>query len=426
MSKIEKKISDALKELYSSPLFNLSLSSKELFHSNFISWLAGEEKYQAILGKIFFNAVKEDGDNADDKYVIQPFSIKREEKHIDIILNLVSIDKSKPTIKLIIENKVKSLPYLEQLEEYMNKYKEKDVRFLLLTLSVPKHLLKNKDSKIIPIENLRRNWHLLEYRQFAKELKENIDLKDAEVNDGDIYKKHLLSDYVTFVNSLSTIEEETEIKPSEKLADWYSVNYDSEKIFKYLLGRNESDLSDITMVNVLRFLRLHDFYVKKKCENAINRILDKIEYNNTDIQGNSSIVNGTNGEFRLYYYLGRTTISIEVSRYYYRKLVHVKNLDKDKKAYKEEFDPKEQVFKFFKEKGWFNFEHVITKDNSYKPRAKKGEEAMLSFEDSKYLQCKLSEDTSLDAIIEYFKVDFERMLSLKADIEQEFEKLSLR
>ena len=48
---------EALKKLKNSTLFNLSLGSKELFHSNFLGWLA--ENYSLEVGSIFSKFINE-------------------------------------------------------------------------------------------------------------------------------------------------------------------------------------------------------------------------------------------------------------------------------------------------------------------------------------------------------------------------------
>lgn len=87
-------------ELKSSPIFNLSLSSKELFHSNFIAWIC--DNYPNEFGNILINKFNLD---VECKEII---STKREAKNLDLIIEFKSI-------KLIIENKVKSVPNKDQL-----------------------------------------------------------------------------------------------------------------------------------------------------------------------------------------------------------------------------------------------------------------------------------------------------------------------
>ena len=107
-------LDNALKSLNMSPLFNLSLTSKELFHSNFLAWLGTQFPNQFSLMM---------SDLLDIKDYILYESIKREYKHSDICFKM----KNGSDIKsVIIENKVKSIPYKEQLEQYSEKCSNDD------------------------------------------------------------------------------------------------------------------------------------------------------------------------------------------------------------------------------------------------------------------------------------------------------------
>lgn len=90
-------------ELKNSPLFVMSLSSKELFHSNFWAWLF--ERNQAYI-QIFFPHAQ---DGKPD--------VVREEKNRDI-----SIHSNNKVY--VIENKLKSMPRSEQLEGYQKELGE--------------------------------------------------------------------------------------------------------------------------------------------------------------------------------------------------------------------------------------------------------------------------------------------------------------
>lgn len=97
-----------IKFLKDSLIFQMSLGSKELFHSNVWAWLM-EQDHNFI--KVFFKDIDL------DKYDI--VGIDREKYHRDLIiwLNKKGSNKEK-TDYLIIENKIKSLPREEQLEDY--------------------------------------------------------------------------------------------------------------------------------------------------------------------------------------------------------------------------------------------------------------------------------------------------------------------
>ena len=153
-----KTIKQITESLESSPMFNLSLSSKELFHSNFIAWLITE--YPNEMWKIFSKYTKLES----EKYRINLSTIDREQKHIDIIFNVEEIGNESNFIEIIIENKVKSLPYLEQLKEYSDRFP--NGCHILLSLSIPEHLITGEGK----VYDGSKNWSLLTYADLAKEL----------------------------------------------------------------------------------------------------------------------------------------------------------------------------------------------------------------------------------------------------------------
>ena len=58
---IKTEIMDTFVEkLKNNPIFHLSLSSKELFHSNFLAWLAEDKNTQALFKKILSTWLGED------------------------------------------------------------------------------------------------------------------------------------------------------------------------------------------------------------------------------------------------------------------------------------------------------------------------------------------------------------------------------
>ena len=111
-------ISSIIEKLRLSPLFNLSLASKELFHSNFLAWLC--EKYPDRVGKVFALFVNK----APDKF--DRVKVYRESHHIDLTLRYENDER------LLIENKVKSLPSKEQLQEISDGVKERDRFFVII------------------------------------------------------------------------------------------------------------------------------------------------------------------------------------------------------------------------------------------------------------------------------------------------------
>lgn len=101
--------------LKSSPMYQMSLGSRELFHSNFLAWLFEQHP----------NAISILGLSAPSG-----LTVHREQKHIDL-----TIRHNTRTIA-VIENKVKDVPNLSQLLSYSCKTKDAE-NHILLTMVEP-------------------------------------------------------------------------------------------------------------------------------------------------------------------------------------------------------------------------------------------------------------------------------------------------
>lgn len=94
--------------LKDSPLFNLSLSSKELFHSNFLYWIwkISPSAFQQVMNSF----------GANTNQWPPNYEVRREYENFDLCV----LD-AENNILLVLENKVKSIPYKKQLDEYEKK-----------------------------------------------------------------------------------------------------------------------------------------------------------------------------------------------------------------------------------------------------------------------------------------------------------------
>ncbi len=122
---------DAIKDnLNASPMYNLSLSSKELFHSNFLAWLGNNKETRQFFVAVIKELTKIELDFNGD------WKVEREDKNFDLCI------KKDNDYILVIENKVKSIPskaqldrYVGKIEDYYKKQNEYPTKFLLLTLA---------------------------------------------------------------------------------------------------------------------------------------------------------------------------------------------------------------------------------------------------------------------------------------------------
>lgn len=106
------------------PVTHLGLADKELFHSNFLAWLA--ETHPRAATAVFCAYLAPDANRSE-------VSVEREWRHVDLVMRLG------PFRPLVIENKTFSPPDREQLDRYgVNAAVIKlQAQFVLLSLSRP-------------------------------------------------------------------------------------------------------------------------------------------------------------------------------------------------------------------------------------------------------------------------------------------------
>jgi hypothetical protein len=120
-----------VESLGQSPLFQLSLASKELFHSNFLAWLC--QTYPACAGRMFAAFLSHTPPTCEG------LKVHREWHNTDVWLEYPDDGL------LVIENKVKSLPIKQQLQELTRKPRNRArASFLLLSLTRPAFLPLNE------------------------------------------------------------------------------------------------------------------------------------------------------------------------------------------------------------------------------------------------------------------------------------------
>lgn len=163
--------------LRQSPLFQLSLASRELFHSNFLAWLFGQRP--DWVGRILGTAPEH------RDWVLGDKGIRREERNLDLVIHLANGST------LIVENKVKSVPYAEQLKRY-----EDEVRKLEGIYPNPRYLLLTLSPGDAPAGSA---WPVLSYGEVAERLAQAAASLDVG------YLRHLVEDYAGFIRTLSAL-----------------------------------------------------------------------------------------------------------------------------------------------------------------------------------------------------------------------------
>lgn len=221
-------IKNCVESLKKSPLYNLSMANKELFHSNFLAWFGNQYKneFKVLMNKLLGTEVLKDNN----------FSIEREYKHFDICVKVNGNEI------ILIENKVKSVPTREQLEGYMNEVKNKECKFILLTMTQELQDLSNAEG-----------WTVISYRKLSENMPDRLN---------DCYHSSLLEDYRDYVNNLQNI---IEIYDKEE-------NYNSKP--------EDNRLKDELGIHDICGKRKAQTLYKKLCEACINKNIVNLSDNN--------------------------------------------------------------------------------------------------------------------------------------------------
>lgn len=174
--------------LQSSPLFHLSLTSKELFHSNFLYWL----------GVTYRDLFKETFSNLGCRTAAWPegWTVEREYKAAkSISLDLcVKGPGKRGKIYLILENKVKSIPNQQQLNRYVAiRNVAPTCDFILLSLATD---FPDKDQIDV---NSGGKWIVWNYGDLAAALDKALTSCGGNVRP---FHKAILEDYIQMVRGL--------------------------------------------------------------------------------------------------------------------------------------------------------------------------------------------------------------------------------
>ena len=278
---------DSVNYLKDSPLFNLSLSSKELFHSNFLYWI------WKISPSAFKDVMNSFGANTGQW---TNYEVRREYENFDLCV----LD-AENNILLVLENKVKSIPYKKQLDEYEKKvqklygiyghidklatgqliYRNKpynegnpsnppavkvkfdsynryrEVNFILLTL--PKEFPDKADIVKAGI------WKIIDYSTYQASVG-NIDFKN------NTYNQYIVNDYRLFLDALISLYNE-----------WHNNCYTQ------LFVNNTSPNPDYVKDAVE--LRIHDLYHKSKYARICTDL--QISINNfgySEVENNDDVI----------------------------------------------------------------------------------------------------------------------------------------
>lgn len=265
-----KELDKWLDQLEQSSMFHLSLGSKELFHSNFLYWLSIKD--WDVFMSVMHSLAGEDHfwwEDAGFKHSDDPqendIEVRRESRNFDLSIFVRTqksdIDKQQEDADekgrkdvwvpvFVLENKIKSLPRHEQLQEYVRKafndwkkgkdnkqidilWQQQPISFVLLSLYLPSDTLnlckcnhqyiygsKNKKQKI----ELECSWIAKDYGQLYDILcNQNLQQSDS-------LDQQILNDYCKFTHALHEIAQtDWKVLPTDdfvqKIYPWAQKDY---------------------------------------------------------------------------------------------------------------------------------------------------------------------------------------------------------
>ena len=180
-----------LETLNKNPMFRISLGSKELFHSNFLAflWDQSQESFLKMIASLLPK-----GKKIDVKALLaKKPTLSHEKENFDICIS--HMEGNRDVIDIIIENKVKSIPYMEQLDKYMAKVKNQpDPICILLSLA--------EEFPDLDKIHKQEEWIVINYGELADAIKPD-DYIGAENQD----IRRYIEDYVSFIRQLDRIKD---------------------------------------------------------------------------------------------------------------------------------------------------------------------------------------------------------------------------
>jgi len=204
-----------LDRLANNAMFAVSMTSKELFHTNFWAWLL--RKYPQIFTPVFYPEYNG----------IDNVEVLREKQHFDL-----SVKIGNKT--LIIENKMKSVPDVKQLEKYSEKIKGTDNSLILISYYVPLFFHNQEEMQ----EEFRYPTFLhktsligicdeiLSYSVLHKRMK--TCYKKAKLSLISDVDKAIIESYLEFLGLLNELQDNIMLNDNDKIGELWDIIKDKE------------------------------------------------------------------------------------------------------------------------------------------------------------------------------------------------------
>jgi len=227
---------NAVKFLKNSMIYQMSLGSKELFHSNVWWWLIDNDKN-------FIKVFIPDFDPAKYNNGVNIWA-RREELDRDILIWLEDDKNNK--YHIVIENKIKTLPTIEQLCRYTTNINQSLFKNGILT-GIGNCSLNLND--IIYKNGVSGSWSYVNYTEIANRIHEIANKSKSNV----------------IINHLNQIEEYCDIILCLNLILEENINK-YKNVFTYDCDKD-----------ILKELRISDVFKKHKCSQFFNYIINRKE-----------------------------------------------------------------------------------------------------------------------------------------------------
>ena len=242
-----------IKDLSNNVMFSLSLSSKELFHSNLWAWLG--RKYPKMFTEIFLDEKVELDENS---------IILREYKNFDLYV------ETKNSI-YVFENKCKSMPNKSQLKEYdtklakikeeKEKEKEKEIKTKTKLISYFEPI----GTYVWTDDDNPSQEHIITYNGLCEKFNDLYEKNEKIIKNND---KIIIKEYIKCLELLNNLQNSIELNDETTIDEYYSLLDNNE--IKELSGKiNFEKTLERILVNKLTHYVL-DKYEKKDEIDAIN------------------------------------------------------------------------------------------------------------------------------------------------------------
>lgn len=245
-----KKLKTIIKDLSNNVMFSLSLTSKELFHSNLWAWLG--RKYPKMFTEIFLDEKVELDENS---------IILREYKNFDLYV------ETKNSI-YVFENKCKSMPNKSQLMEYDKKLakikeeKEKEIKTKLISYFEPIGTYvwadDNTPSRI-------HDWSIITYNELCEKFNDLYEKNEKIIKNND---KIIIEEYIKCLELLNNLQNSIELNDNTTIEEYYLL-LKNKDILETLKEINFEKILERILVNKLTHYVL-DKYEKTNEIDAIN------------------------------------------------------------------------------------------------------------------------------------------------------------